>query len=232
MLRNLFLSLKVLLSLTPSEMLLEASASTKEVVKVEIELLTAKSETSGVLSAFSLLSLLNTLFTLSVINSPLFRVTQDIVGICNFLELFFGLFRFVSVFVWVIFDGQLFECFLDLIFRCVGFNAHDLVIVFTGILWLLLLLLSLSTSMLALAAAKVLSTTKLLASTETLASSEIELKLLRCNTWGKLETSCKIINDKSKEDCDQWRVSREKCRLTLCHFYFDKSFSLFVSLFI
>lgn len=206
-------------------MLLEASAAPKEVVKVEIKLLPAKSETSGVLPAFSLLSLLNTLFTLSVINSPLFGVAKDIVGICNFLELFFGLFRFVSVFVWVIFDGQLFECLLDLVFRCVGFDAHDLVIVFAGILWLLLLLLSLPTTMLALTAAK------LLATTETLAATEIELELLCCNTRGKLETSCKVINYKSKEDCDKWSVPRDKFRLTLCHFYFVKCFSLFVSFF-
>jgi len=126
-----------------------ASATAKEFIKVKVKLLSTILPSISL--AFSLSMLLHTLFARLIIDSSLLRIREYLVGICNFLKLLFCLVGVISVFVWVILDGKLLECFFDLVVGSISLNSHDLVVVVCRIHWIfrLLVLLSLSTTSLA-----------------------------------------------------------------------------------
>ena len=121
-------------------------------LEMEVELTTTSSEklAENIILVKAALTLALTLLILAysfcsglVVNASLIGVRQHIVGIGDFLELFFRRLRIVQVLVWVVLNGELFKLLLDLRFCRVLFEAHNLVVVIFrfGRFFLLLLLL-------------------------------------------------------------------------------------------
>jgi len=169
--------------------------ATEEVFKVELEIAEVESLATTTAVSLSLGVLLYTFFTLLVVNASLFGVGKHLVCVRNFLKLFLGSIRVITVLVRMVLDRQLFECLLNLVFACIPLDAHDFVVIFTRVFWLLLLLL------LPLA-----SCTELLsATTELLPASKIELKLLGSNACEAESLDFKIVtNEHGDEQYKYW----------------------------
>jgi hypothetical protein len=152
----------------------EAAALTEKVIKFEVKLLATPE--ALVLLSLALFMLLDSFRALLIVNSAFFGVWEDFVSVRYLLELFFGFVRVVPVFVRMIFNCQLFECFFNLVFISILLDSHDLVIVIFRVFWFLRL---------PLATALLSSTSKLLsASAKLLATSaKVKFKLLSSSTW-------------------------------------------------
>jgi hypothetical protein len=170
--------------------------TTEEVFKVELEIAEVESLATTTAVSLSLGVLLYTFFTLLVVNASLFRVGKHLVCVRDFLKLFLGSIRVITVLVRMVLDRQLFECLLNLVFACIPLDAHDFVVIFTRVFWLLLLLLL----PLASTATELLSAT-----TELLPASKIELKLLGCNACEAESLDFKIVtNEHSDKQYKYW----------------------------
>jgi hypothetical protein len=65
----------------------------------------------------SLLLPLDTFFSMLIVDPPLFRITESLIGISYGLELFLGTVWVILVLIGMELDGHLLESLLDLIFR-------------------------------------------------------------------------------------------------------------------
>ena len=174
-----------------------ATVIAKEVIKVEMELLST--HTTCPLCTLPLSLLLNTFFSLLIVDASFFRIRQDLISIGNFLELCLSFLRVIPVFVWVVLDCLLLKSFFDLIIGCIRLDTHHFVIVVFWIFrlcFLLLLLLSLATTS-SKASSELLTT---LSSWTT----HVKLKLLGCNPINYVRTSEDVISSKRSQKCKNW----------------------------
>ena len=153
--------MKVLVSTTP--------ATPEEVIKIKVEVTLA----SSLSCALPLSILLHSFLTRLIINSSFIRVWQNFVSIGNFLELCLSCLWVIPVFVWVVFDRLLLKCLLDLIFSCISFQSHNIVII---IFWFCCRLLRLLPLLLLSS-----TTAELLSIEPLLPTTEVEFELLGSN---------------------------------------------------
>ena len=64
-----------------------------------------------------------------VVATALFRVAEDLINVCNLLELPFCFLWIVSILIRVVLDSQLFVLLLDLSLRGVAVDTKELVVI-------------------------------------------------------------------------------------------------------
>ena len=94
----------------------------------------------------SLLLLANTLLSKLIVDSSLLWVRKGLIRICDLLEFLLGCVRVVQILVWMVLDGKLLECLLQLGIISVPLHSQQVIVVFSLLLGFLLLLLSLLSS--------------------------------------------------------------------------------------
>ena len=83
------------------------------------------------------------LFSKLIIGASLVWITQSLICICNLLKLDLGPLWIILVLIWMVLDSQLLELLLDLCICGVSLHSKKFVVIFSLLLGLLLLALSL-----------------------------------------------------------------------------------------
>jgi hypothetical protein len=111
---------------TATTLLSEWSSASKELIEDVIMVEPTSTSPSWVLA---FLFILDSFFSILIIDGFLIRVREGLVGISDLLELDLGFLWIVLVLVWMVFDSLLFKSFLDFCLSCCLLQAKDLVIV-------------------------------------------------------------------------------------------------------
>ena len=106
------------------------STPTKKIKNILFKVLIIVLPISSTLLLLLLLVMIaKTFFALHIVYPSFFWIWKNFISTCNFLKLCFRPFWILSILIRMVFYCKLFESFLNLVFCCILFKSHQLVIV-------------------------------------------------------------------------------------------------------